>query len=119
MVETGFAKYLFNHSGRPVGTFLRPSISSEYAISFDLYPKFLKEMATPYARTASPRLPMWGIPEAPIPLSTLIWSNGLPRLISLSIIPDATLSNQVPLPITWFFISFTRSLTYTDHLDGS
>src|SRR3989454_6228732 len=44
---------------------------------------------------------MWGIPEAPRPLSTLSISAFLPSLFSRSSISEATLSSQVPRPIIW------------------
>jgi|GEM_PF-4371782 len=73
-----------NESGSPSGTFLNPSKSSEYAINSDLYPKFSNANLTPYALTASPKLPMCGIPDAPKPLSTLIRSKFLPSVFSRS-----------------------------------
>src|SRR5438552_11856031 len=44
---------------------------------------------------------MWGIPEAPRPLSTLSISAFLPSLFSRSSISEATLSSHVPRPIIW------------------
>src|SRR6184192_184104 len=44
---------------------------------------------------------MWGIPEAPRPLSTLRISAFLPSLFSRSSISEATLSSHVPRPIIW------------------
>src|SRR5881398_1926376 len=44
---------------------------------------------------------MWGIPEAPRPLSTLRISAFLPSLFSRSSISEATLSIHVPRPIIW------------------
>ncbi len=99
MWETGFAIYSFNLSGRPSGTFRNPSMSSEYAISFVLYPKSSSANLIPYALIASPILPTCGIPEAPRPLSTFMISRFLLSFRSLLIISSATLSNQVPLPI--------------------
>ena len=49
---------LSSHGGNPLGIFLNPSMSSEYAISSDLYPKFRKASETPYDRTASAILPI-------------------------------------------------------------
>ena len=83
----------------PSGTFLNPSRSSEYAINSDLYPKFSNANFTPYALTASPKLPICGIPDAPRPLSTLSMSKFLPSFFSRSINSDANLSIHVPLPI--------------------
>ena len=101
MSETGFAMCSSNpKSFIPSGIFLNPSRSSEYAINSDLYPKFSSASLTPYALTASPKLPMWGIPDAPRPLSTLKTSVFLPSDFSLSSSSCASLSIQVPLPMT-------------------
>ena len=48
----------WSESGNPAGIFLNPSKSSEYAINSDLYPIFSKASFTPYALTASPKLPI-------------------------------------------------------------
>ena len=99
MKDTGFPMCSFRDSGKPSGILRKPSKSSEYAINSDLYPKFSRASFTPYALTASPRLPMCGIPDAPSPLSTLIRSVFLPSDFSLCKRSYASLSIQVPLPI--------------------
>src|SRR5213594_4536927 len=54
---------------------------------------------------------MWGIPEAPRPLSTLSISAFLPSLFSRSSISEATLSSHVPRPILWGASRTKRSST--------
>ena len=100
MSETGFPKCSSKPNfSIPSGIFLNPSRSSEYAISSDLYPKFSNASLTPYALTASPKLPMCGIPDAPNPLSTFMTSKFLPSFFSRSSNSEASLSIHVPLPI--------------------
>src|SRR5919109_1394536 len=99
IVDTGLAMYSLSHGGKPLGIFLNPSMSSEYATRSDAYPKFRKANDTPYDLTASAMLPICGIPEAPRPLSTFINFRDLPKFLSRFIIESAILSSQVPLPI--------------------
>ena len=67
---------------------------------------------TPYARTASPRLPICGKPDAPRPLSTNTNSSDLPISFSLLIILEASLSIQVPFPMISLLISPTTPLIH-------
>src|SRR5580693_2182036 len=61
---------------------------------------------------ASPTLPMWGMPEAPSPLSTRRSDVPLPSDFSLSRSSLATLSSQVPLPMTLTSCEDISSLHY-------
>ena len=110
-----------NVLGKPSGIFLSPSRSSEYAMSSDLKPRFSNASLTQNALTASPRLPIWGIPEAPRPDSTLSNFVSRPICFSLSIISDASLSIHVPLPMIIFSSSDKLLnlifLPYMDHLN--
>ena len=97
--ETGLAMCSASDAGMPSGTLRSPSRSSEYAISSERWPASSSASFTPYARTASPRLPRWGTPEAPRPLSTLTISVSRPSRSSRRSTSAASLSIQVPRPI--------------------
>ncbi len=97
--ETGNPSQSSISAGRPAGTFLRPSLSSEKAMNSASYPWIRTPWATAWFLMTSARLPMWGIPEAPIPLSVRKRSRLLPSFFSLSISSAAALSYQVPRPM--------------------
>jgi hypothetical protein len=96
---TEYPSHFSNSLGSPAGTFRRPSLSSLKAISSASYPCTRHASATARLRSASPRLPMWGNPDAPNPLSVLISLRLRPSFFSRSISSAAALSYHVPFPI--------------------